>query len=468
MSKKVFYVSIHKEGKAPMEVRPGRHLTIGESYDCDIVGALPGVKARRFRLVQRSGSGHYLRIPEGLKGTVNCAGKVLSIEGLVELGLLKKRRGAYILRLPRDKQCTVTAGDMTITMGYREEARPQAVAVRIDGSLKRAWISREDYSFLTLLVIFALVHFATVNILHTIEISKPEPITAIKKMPPRFARLILQPPEERPVRRTVSRPFTGEVDKGGADGPAGRKKAGKGKPAKAVKKQKSTAVAKKAVPVKKSLKQRVRSKGLLGVITAKSRLAVVPADIFEKADTAIKDISRTRRVGKDEVDSIVSSVSSRFAKAEVSSDDVALAVPEVKGKDTGKLLTEKKRVKLLNDDGGSGGKGKGTGKARISKAELRLRDEAEVYKKVRAYIGGLKYIYNNALRHDQTLKGKVTVRFVITPEGRVRDVVLVSASLKSSEVVDKILKKIYRWKFSRLKSGEDFSITYTFDFSPVG
>ncbi len=100
-------------------------------------------------------------------------------------------------------------------------------------------------------------------------------------------------------------------------------------------------------------------------------------------------------------------------------------------------------------------------------ASAKVRAEEEVYRTIRSYMGGLKYIYNNALRTNQSLKGKISVKITIAPSGRVTTAEMVSSTLDSQELREALVERINKWKFTELKNVEDFTITYTFDFAPV-
>lgn len=464
MSKKVFTVSVHMEGHRSKELVPGRHaLLAGSGYDCDIVSELPGLSGKGgkgFALLKKSGAGHVLRIPDSIRdATVTVDGKLLSIGALDELGILKKKRGVFHIKIPAGKDCTATIGGITLEMGMRSMAVEGFVAsaVPIDPTLKRSWISREDYSFITVLIASAIIHFATVSILNSIEIKKPPPAEAIKQMAPRFARLILEPPAKKQVRavRAAAPAASQEKIKEQAPETATKKSAKKKK------------VQKKQAATKKIIRRSMRKRGLVGVIMAKSR----PVVAMDEADEIIGDIvaSKSDQSSRAKGREVITSVARSVGQTRVASVDSQLRGSGSTGKNVGALVGQQREAGTASRSNFGTADGTGRGfDAEVSRSEMRSRDEAEVYKRVRSYIGGLKYIYNSALRKDQKLKGNVTVKFTITPEGKVKDVGLVATTLASEEVVDRIVRKIYRWRFNQLRSGEDFGITYTFDFSPIG
>ena len=132
--------------------------------------------------------------------------------------------------------------------------------------------------------------------------------------------------------------------------------------------------------------------------------------------------------------------------------------PEIKPKDTHEIITEKKEITVEEF------KNEGSHPPSI----IKKREEVEVYRVVSSYVGGLKYLYNNELRKNPSLKGKITVKIVVSPDGKVVKAEVISSTLGFLELEEAIINRIYRWRFSEMKGVEDFTIDYTFDFAPVG
>ena len=98
----------------------------------------------------------------------------------------------------------------------------------------------------------------------------------------------------------------------------------------------------------------------------------------------------------------------------------------------------------------------------------RQRQEAEVYKTVRSYSGGLKYLYNTELRKNPSLKGAITVKITVSTDGRVEKAAMEKSTMNHPEFEAAVIERISLWKFKPMEDGESFTINYTFDFSPVG
>lgn len=451
--KKLFAVSVKKAGgreevlTGPERGAIGRLLSVVKGHEIDLSTISPGLCLKKSGLGER----YTLNIPQGLSAVITVGKDSLPIEGLVELGLLKKKGKAYILRLPQGKDTRLSLGQCDLSFGYREfEAAIRApVAVAIDKSIKRPLITKEDYNFVFFLAAFFVLQFSTALYLRTIEIKKKDSVEALKYMAPRFARLILQPPKEKQVKVEQK---AKEEEK-----PKEEEKKEEAKPEEAPKQAEQTP---QQAARKDAIRAKVRSKGLLSVIGAKSMpMDFGPIDIpggassrfagagISTGTSAVSDEMFSRF--KSEEASALEAASSRAASAGKQKDSSAMAE---------EVLKEKKGMQTLKDNIDKKGR---------KLASAKVRAEEEVYRTIRSYMGGLKYIYNNALRTNQSLKGKISVKITIAASGRVTVAEMMSSTLDSPELRDALVDRINKWKFMELRDVEDFTITYTFDFAPV-
>jgi len=73
------------------------------------------------------------------------------------------------------------------------------------------------------------------------------------------------------------------------------------------------------------------------------------------------------------------------------------------------------------------------------------RDPEQVSKIVNAHKAALQYCYERELKLNPHLRGKVSIRFSITPNGAVKDAKILSSTLDSEHVERCILSRIRRW-----------------------
>ncbi len=114
-------------------------------------------------------------------------------------------------------------------------------------------------------------------------------------------------------------------------------------------------------------------------------------------------------------------------------------------------------------------------KAKIKLADLKhigvggmsgARSPESIAKVVRQHIGALRHAYNKRLRDKPGLKGKVSVRFTISPPGRVVAVKMVSSTMNDSTLENEILRRIRSWRFDQIEpDAGDVTVTYPFAFT---
>lgn len=469
--KKVFSVSAYnKAGKViGSAILPPskRYLSIGEGLENDLSISIPGVPDKH-RLVEISRSRHSLVIPPALDGIIYMPSRLsasaksahliippaldgivyrdndknfIHLKALIKRQGINETKGSYIIPFSPGRPFSMRVGDITLSFSYADIPLKTRSA-NIERSLKKSLVSREDYSFLFLLFLLAAVHFSAAGYLNTIEIKKLEHIDVMAQMPERFAKLIFKPAERK-------------IEKKIAKAKAEEKKEEEVK--EEIKKEKKTEIAAAKEPSQKesmdTASSRVKSKGLLGVITAKEKPIFASQNIF---DIETEEVSRPKMASVQD------------ARAAGGSSDVVRRLdniieldsgdrrPAGRSKDIGDILKEKKVASIiLEDEKPKGTETKGG------------RSEAEVDRVISRYTGGVKYLYNNALRKDPSLKGKITVKLTISERGKVAKVEIASSTVDNKELEDAIMNRIYKWQFSEAIGSGDFVITYTFDFSPT-
>lgn len=458
MNKKTFFVTVLNPGAPGAELALDKYLgvapeklMVGSAPDCDLPARIP----ERHRLIRKALWGGYcLRIPAGADGSITVRSATLPIKGLMELGLLKKDGGSFLLSLPRDLSCTIDINGSTFIFEQREiphADRARSERMKLERSLRAPLVNRDDRQFFAILAITAVLNFVMIMYLSTVEIKKKDAREAIRAMPQRFARLILQPkvaPRKPPPTRAAKREEPKEEVR--EDKPE-RKKEAKKEPARPRAEEKAApAQQQTAQPAKVA----VASRGLLAVITAKAKPVSFDDNVFRELEKTADDVKRPDMRGAG-----VEGISSGnvLERVEQVSREFAASGPASGSRGGSEILGEKKNTVIAS-----------LKKEKKEGATAVRRDEAGVYKTVMAYSGGLKYIYNNALRKTPTLRGKVTARITISPEGKVKKAEIINSTLNSPELEEQITARIYLWKFPDARGSEDFTIEYTFDFAPVG
>lgn len=95
------------------------------------------------------------------------------------------------------------------------------------------------------------------------------------------------------------------------------------------------------------------------------------------------------------------------------------------------------------------------------------RDYESIAQVVDTYKGGISFLYNKSLRENPTLRGTVTVEFIIAASGDVVDCHVVSSSVKNPMFEEALVKRVLQWKFPSVPAG-DVTVTYPITFSVSG
>lgn len=463
--KKVFLVYTHRPGKEPEEIIPQKSLSLGSAQDCDIIVSAPGAPSKH-KLLEKTRSGYVLRIPKDLDGIMTIGKSSLPLPSIIEFDLLKKEKDCYIFNLPKNNPARLQIGDIALIFGHKEIIIPEKQTATLDRTLRRPLISREDYTFLLILTLTAIINFSAVAYLNTLKIRKAEPIEAFKTIAPRFAKLILAPSKKEVVKKPVAEPVHEEKKEEKKKEEVKEAKKEEAPPKKAEVKEEKLAYAPPpsdvvpSVAARERIRETVKSKGLLGVITAKVRPSVIPGNsLFQEVDRNIRSIDK---VGRGETEEALTALKAKGLESmeEVSGNIVGGKQISV-SKDISEIIKEKKETTLLEESN----KQK-TG--HMGNAPKKTRNEGEVYRAVTTYAGGLKYLYNNALRKNPALKGKITIRLTIASNGKVTKADITNSTINDAELEEAITKRIYRWQFEELKDVGDMIIEYTFDFTQVG
>ena len=72
---------------------------------------------------------------------------------------------------------------------------------------------------------------------------------------------------------------------------------------------------------------------------------------------------------------------------------------------------------------------------------------------VRRYAPGIQFCYENELKRDPGLRGKLTVSLTVAADGRVTDVAVVEDTLGAPAVVGCALEQMRGWVFPVIESG---------------
>lgn len=141
-------------------------------------------------------------------------------------------------------------------------------------------------------------------------------------------------------------------------------------------------------------------------------------------------------------------------------------------RDTGGVALSGRETTRVKSDLAGTGSGAGTGKkagtataGNSDGAGGAARSEEEIRKIMVQNQGAIQSIYNRALRQNLALQGKMVVKIVIDPSGRIVEASLVSSELGDSALESKILQRIKLISFPPSNVIRT-TLNYTYDFLP--
>ena len=96
------------------------------------------------------------------------------------------------------------------------------------------------------------------------------------------------------------------------------------------------------------------------------------------------------------------------------------------------------------------------------------RDPDRVSEVINGHNASIQYCYQRELKQNPDIKGKLVVRFTVTPAGKVTDVKIISSTLNNSRIERCVLTRIKRWDdFGQIDSSKGdatFRQVYTFGY----
>lgn len=95
----------------------------------------------------------------------------------------------------------------------------------------------------------------------------------------------------------------------------------------------------------------------------------------------------------------------------------------------------------------------------------RTRSAGAIASTVRQYQSGIKYVYNRELLSNPALSGKITVAFVILPDGKVESAEIRASTVNWPSLETAVIRRMRHWKFPKSVGGP-VRVTFPFVFHP--
>jgi hypothetical protein len=439
---KVLRIGIIQGGKVVQEQRidPGKTVTIGSSSKATFSFDLPNVPSR-FPLFTAHGDTYELQVLASMTGKVGTDQAVSDLEQLKKDPSVQRRGEAWILPLTDRNRGKITVGDITILFQF-VPAPPEPLHPTVQKSFKPRFFDEDDPVFLGFLGLFTVLAGVFVIYIYSVE---PEPIVTIAEVQKRFVKVELKDENQAADDKGAGAEAKKETKKEQRDESADSK----------IPRQELTADEKAAAEIarKRAMEQEVLERSLLLKLIgtrgesgdgAAEDLFAEGSGIGQSLATALDEVHGAE-IGTQESLAVRAGVGTGTSRKDASIGDLALA-------GGGK------------SDVGSGPGTKVRGKVTSGAADVTGGDPSVVKKVIGTYIGGVKACYEQQLKSNPSLAGRIEISWTIA-KGRVSGVSLVSNSTGNDELAQCIMNRIKGWHFPAELPPET-EVVYPFILAP--
>ena len=394
-----------------------------------------------FTVFQPDGDGIALAFDEGTRGRVDGLGAPTDLDVVARTGKARKQGHRYLLPLGPELRGRLTVGEATLLWQFVSPP-PEPPRPTLPPEARRGRFQTLDRLFVTILAISLAANISAYVALSRVPVREE---MTLEEIPDRFAKLLI--PE-----RVPEAPRPKEEAKAEAPAEAKKEEPAKKEPKKAEGDQGSKAgdKAARAAEVRKA----VQSKGILRVLGT-----LGPGG----ATGAVRDVFGSGGGFGD-----VATALSGAGGVAVATDPSAGG-----GRKGGGVGAAASIGDLATSGGGKVGLG-AKAEARVSgnvSAEDAELDSSEIDQGklggfVRARITSIKACYENALKRNPALRGKIRIRFTILETGGLADIVVLENGMGSAEVAACITGFMRGWRTPFHPSGT-VTVEYPFVFSPA-
>jgi TonB family protein len=460
---KVLRVGVIQNGKIIEEriIRKRETVTVGGSERNHFVINAQGLPAR-FELFQLVGSDYILNFTQSMSGRVGLPAGVQTLEQLRTGGAARNAGSHWQVKLNDSARGKVVIGDVTLLFQFVTpppvQPRPQLPAAARGGFAKSI-----DWVFTAFVMFSFMTHFGFVVYLENADWPIEQGIAAI---PPEFTDLIMRedpPPEPEVEDNTAPTDTTAEAEK-----PA--KEAPKAEPSKEPAKE---ATEKPAGPDNAAKEAAVaEATARMAEEAAASAEALLLGALGATGGGALNDVLAGGAVTGNAED-----VLAQAAGVGVATNASGGTLRQRAGGGTGNRVGG---LGSLQTAGGGGPVGEGAAigeKAVRGNVKADNGDDvggtgefdaklvtAEVKKRLRA----IQICYEQELRRNPGLQGKVTVEFTIEQSGTVSKATATANTTNDSAVASCVVETVKRFRFNPGPEGGSVTYSYPFVFAPSG
>ncbi len=323
---------------------------------------------------------------------------------------------------------------------------------------RQGFFGRFDSRFSLLVLICMVVCFTSVGVL---SLRKPPEIVSekeITKIQQRYARLVLNQPESavRPKVAEVTERITDAKRKEKIEEKKEEVKIDREKETFVEKKKRQEAGIEKRRLAREQAARQIQSAGIFAAITAAGGSGggkfSSASDLLGTAGLGVTDLGELKLTKGTFVSRNVDA-SEVIARRESRTEGVDVRREEI-GRTTVTKVASNIEVNITTAPPEVSG----------ASASLQERSQAAIQSVVNRESRRLKRLYEEWLKRDPTLTGRLTIKFVILPSGAVANVTVVKSTTGNSEFDEMVIRYIKRWEFPAVEGAGAVEVVYPFVF----
>lgn len=322
---------------------------------------------------------------------------------------------------------------------------------------QRGVFSGFDRQFLILLLICGAVIFTVVGILSMHKPAETISNEEITKIQERYARLVLNQPKpviepnvEEVKERSDTKTETGKTEEKKEEVKIDRKKE-----TFAEREKRKESGAEQRRKVREQAAKQIQAAGIFAAITA--------AGGGTGTGSPVSDLLGTAGIGVSELGNL-SLDKGTFATKNV---DAADLVTQKRSRTEGVGIEKEQLGRTAVTQVASNVNVNITSKPpEVSgeSASMQERSQSAIQNVVSRQSRRLKRLYEEWLKRDPALNGRLTVKFVILPSGAVANVSIVKTTTNNNDFDQMVLRYIKRWQFPAVEGGGPVEVVYPFVF----
>lgn len=348
-------------------------------------------------------------------------------------------------------------------MFYFNHPQSGSLLTTFPKDMRRSLLSRFDPRFSMIFFVLALFSFAVITFLSNQKVSETVQQKDIEKIQERYAQLVLnQPKPITPKIEEVAKPVEREATGTQTEATTQEKTATSENETYVQKEERREVTRAQREEKRAQVSKQVASSGIFAAITA-----VGSGGGGGRGTSAVSDFLGAASEGLGDIGGVTVSKGT-FATRQ---GDGAQALQSRRSATTAEVGIQKSGVGRA-----SSAQLASAGSVNLASSQVEIvnkpssggdRSAASIQEVVNRESKRLIRVYEEWLKRDPELNGKIEIKFTILSDGSVTNVSIVKSTTNNSEFDQNILRYVKRWQFAGVSGSEPYEVIYPFVFSGV-